>query len=66
MSNVNYSPVPFTCSICKDPRIHFECADQWIKKVEMVDKVYLIAETCVKRYCRDCFEEYGGNSTDYA
>lgn len=53
------------CSICEHPRVFFECTDKWVDKVEFHGSVYLIHQFMVKKYCKDCFEEYGGSSLAY-
>lgn len=49
------------CSICESQEVHFETMHQW-------EEIYRCCEAgnvkilnwAMKRYCKECFEEYGG------
>jgi hypothetical protein len=54
-----------SCSVCEHDQVYFECADRWLERVEVLEKTLLVCHTEIKRYCRECFKEYGGSEDNY-
>lgn len=53
------------CSICENPNVYFQCTDKWVEKVQFQGTLYLVHQFLVKKYCKDCFAEYGGSEVAY-
>lgn len=48
------------CSICENTDVYFEAMDSWIEEVELASEKASIRNWAVKRYCKECYFEYGG------
>lgn len=53
------------CSICKNEDIYFFVEDSEMEKVQALGKIFLVRNLETKYYCKECFEEYGGELGDY-
>jgi len=59
-----FTETPY-CSVCNSADVYFEMLDSWVEKTEFQGKTFLINNWAMKRYCKDCFEEYGGSVETY-
>ena len=48
------------CAVCNHPQVYFVRTDEWVEEIEYGSKIFLINQKEIKRYCKDCFHEYGG------
>ncbi len=54
------------CSICDNTDIHHECLDSWEETIYFTSTPVFVKHWAMKRYCQECYFEYGGEVKDYA
>jgi len=52
------------CSICKNQNVFYINVEEWAEHIHFKENVYLIHQCMIKKYCKECFEEYGGNEIE--
>ena len=59
-----FTPNPY-CSICGNKDVYFEIMDSWVENIPLPFELDMYVECKsygMKRYCKECFEEYGGSA----